>query len=221
MILMRASQLPASIRAKKTSGAIHDGQHKTQNEARAHDRRRARVRLRGRQRVAQARACASSSSAPGTSSSPRSPRPTARSRFRSARRPKGILDLHVRRPLRANPCRRATCRKSPPATACPARAEEYAAIMRRSLSVFGTYTVDEAKKTVTFKIVSIDVPEPGRARRRRAPSTSSPPTNSSTPTRTWPAGAARRRNFYKRREIAGQGRSDLSAPRAVRERDLD
>src|SRR5689334_13431395 len=29
-------------------------------------------------------------------------------------------------------------------------AEEYAAIMRRSLSIFGSYTVDEAKKTVTF-----------------------------------------------------------------------
>jgi hypothetical protein len=28
-------------------------------------------------------------------------------------------------------------------------AEEYAEIMRRSLSVFGTYTVDEANKTVT------------------------------------------------------------------------
>ena len=32
--------------------------------------------------------------------------------------------------------------------------EEYAAIMRRSLSLFGTYTVDDAKKTVTFHIVS-------------------------------------------------------------------
>jgi len=33
-------------------------------------------------------------------------------------------------------------------------AEEYAAIMRRSLSIFGTYTVDEAKRTVTYHIVS-------------------------------------------------------------------
>src|SRR5437870_9143750 len=33
-------------------------------------------------------------------------------------------------------------------------AEEYAAINRRSLSLFGTYTVDEDNKTVTFKIVS-------------------------------------------------------------------
>ena len=37
-------------------------------------------------------------------------------------------------------------------------AEEYATIMRRSLSVFGTYTVDEAKKTVTFNIVSSTFP---------------------------------------------------------------
>jgi hypothetical protein len=37
-------------------------------------------------------------------------------------------------------------------------AEEYAAIMRRSLSVFGTYTVDEDNKTVTYKIVSSSYP---------------------------------------------------------------
>lgn len=37
-------------------------------------------------------------------------------------------------------------------------AEEYAAISRRSLAVFGSYTVDEAKKTVTFKIVSSTFP---------------------------------------------------------------
>jgi lipocalin-like protein len=36
--------------------------------------------------------------------------------------------------------------------------EEYAAIMRRSLSVFGTYTVDEANKTVTYNIVSGSFP---------------------------------------------------------------
>src|SRR5437870_11525873 len=36
--------------------------------------------------------------------------------------------------------------------------EEYAAIMRRSLSVFGTWTVDENKKTVTYKIVSSSYP---------------------------------------------------------------
>jgi hypothetical protein len=36
--------------------------------------------------------------------------------------------------------------------------EEYAGIMRRSLSVFGTWTVDEAKKTVTYNIVSSSFP---------------------------------------------------------------
>jgi hypothetical protein len=36
--------------------------------------------------------------------------------------------------------------------------EEYAAIMRRSLSVFGTWTVDEANKTVTYQIVSSSFP---------------------------------------------------------------
>lgn len=37
-------------------------------------------------------------------------------------------------------------------------AEEYAAINKRSLSVFGTYTVDEEKKTVTYKIISSTFP---------------------------------------------------------------
>src|ERR1700754_472657 len=36
--------------------------------------------------------------------------------------------------------------------------EEYAEIMRRSLSVFGTYTVDEAARTVTYNIVSASFP---------------------------------------------------------------
>ena len=36
--------------------------------------------------------------------------------------------------------------------------EEYGAIMRGSLSVFGTYTVDEGKKTVTYKIASSTFP---------------------------------------------------------------
>jgi hypothetical protein len=36
--------------------------------------------------------------------------------------------------------------------------EEYAEIMRRSLSVFGTWTVDEAGKTVTYHIVSSSFP---------------------------------------------------------------
>src|SRR4051812_25827511 len=37
-------------------------------------------------------------------------------------------------------------------------AEEYAEIMRRSLSVFGTYTVDEGNRTVTYQIVSSSFP---------------------------------------------------------------
>jgi hypothetical protein len=37
-------------------------------------------------------------------------------------------------------------------------AEEYAAINRRSLSVFGTYSIDEDKKTVTYRIVSSTFP---------------------------------------------------------------
>jgi Lipocalin-like domain len=36
--------------------------------------------------------------------------------------------------------------------------DEYRAIMHRSISVFGTYTVDEDKKTVTYKIVSSSFP---------------------------------------------------------------
>ena len=36
--------------------------------------------------------------------------------------------------------------------------EEYAGIMRRSLSVFGSYTVDEDKKTVTYHVVSSSFP---------------------------------------------------------------
>ena len=47
-------------------------------------------------------------------------------------------------------------------------AEEYAEIMRRSLSVFGTYTVDEDKKTVTYRIVSSSFPNwQGEAQTRR------------------------------------------------------
>ncbi len=37
--------------------------------------------------------------------------------------------------------------------------EEYSAIMRRSISLFGTYSVDEEKKTVTYNIVSSSLSE--------------------------------------------------------------
>lgn len=36
--------------------------------------------------------------------------------------------------------------------------EEYAEIMRRSVSLFGTYTVDETRKTVTYNIVAASFP---------------------------------------------------------------
>ena len=36
--------------------------------------------------------------------------------------------------------------------------EEYATIMRRSISLFGTYSVNEEKRTVTFKIASSTYP---------------------------------------------------------------
>jgi hypothetical protein len=36
--------------------------------------------------------------------------------------------------------------------------EEYATIMRRSISLFGTYSVNEEKKTVTYSIVSSTYP---------------------------------------------------------------
>src|SRR5262245_1813310 len=37
-------------------------------------------------------------------------------------------------------------------------ADEYATIMRRSISLFGTYTVDEEKRTVTYNTVSSTFP---------------------------------------------------------------
>src|SRR5438045_6036901 len=37
-------------------------------------------------------------------------------------------------------------------------AEEYTAINRRSLAVFGSYTIDDAKKTVTFHVTSSTFP---------------------------------------------------------------
>jgi hypothetical protein len=36
--------------------------------------------------------------------------------------------------------------------------EEYTAVNQKSLAIFGTYTVDEAKRTVTFKITSASFP---------------------------------------------------------------
>jgi hypothetical protein len=81
--------------------------------------------------------------------------------------------------------------------------EEYAEIMRRSLSVFGTYTVDEAGKTITYNIVSASFPN-WQGEARPAPSTSSHRTNSSTPTATWPVGAAAPAIFTGGRSSGGR-----------------
>jgi Lipocalin-like domain len=76
-------------------------------------------------------------------------------------------------------------------------AEEYAAIMRRSIAVFGRYTVDEEKKTVTFNIVSASFPNwEGEAQERsidRLTSDEFVNTNHSVA-----GGRGRASNYYKR-----------------------
>jgi hypothetical protein len=76
-------------------------------------------------------------------------------------------------------------------------AEEYAAIMRRSIAVFGRYTVDEEKKTVTFNIVSASFPNwEGEAQERsidRLTSDEFVNTNHSVA-----GGRGRAANYYKR-----------------------
>jgi hypothetical protein len=46
--------------------------------------------------------------------------------------------------------------------------DEYKAINQKSLSIFGTYTVDEEKKTVTFKITSSTFPNAAGEAQTRA-----------------------------------------------------
>jgi hypothetical protein len=75
--------------------------------------------------------------------------------------------------------------------------EEYAAIMRRSLSVFGTYTVDETKKTVTFKIVSSTFPNwEGEAQERKIDKLTADEFVNTNPNVAGGRGSAS--NFYKR-----------------------
>lgn len=75
--------------------------------------------------------------------------------------------------------------------------EEYAAIMRRSLSIFGTYTVDEAKKTVTFKIISSTFPNSqGEAQERRIDKLTADEFVNTNPNVAGGRGSAS--NFYKR-----------------------
>ena len=75
--------------------------------------------------------------------------------------------------------------------------EEYAAIMRRSISVFGSYTVDEAKKTLTFKIVSSTFPNwEGEAQERRIDKLTADEFVNTNPNVAGGRGSAA--NFYKR-----------------------
>jgi hypothetical protein len=75
--------------------------------------------------------------------------------------------------------------------------EEYTAIMKRSLSVFGTYSVDEAKKTVTFKIVSSSFPNwEGEAQTRAIDKLSADEFQNTNPNVAGGRGSAS--NFYRR-----------------------
>lgn len=75
--------------------------------------------------------------------------------------------------------------------------EEYAAIMRRSLSVFGTYSVNEEKKTVTFKIVSATYPNwQGEAQERTIDKLTADEFVNTNPNVA--GGRGRASNFYKR-----------------------
>ena len=75
--------------------------------------------------------------------------------------------------------------------------EEYAAIMRRSLSVFGTYTVDEDKKTVTFNIVSSSFPNwEGEAQTRTIDKLTADEFQNTNPNVAGGRGSAS--NFYQR-----------------------
>ena len=75
--------------------------------------------------------------------------------------------------------------------------EEYAAIMRRSISVFGTYSVDEDKKTVTFKIVSSSFPNwEGEAQTRTIDKLTADEFQNTNPNVAGGRGSAS--NFYRR-----------------------
>jgi hypothetical protein len=75
--------------------------------------------------------------------------------------------------------------------------EEYAAIMKRSLSVFGTYSVDEEKKTVTFKIVSSSFPNwEGEAQTRTIDKLTADELQNTNPNVAGGRGSAS--NFYRR-----------------------
>src|SRR4051794_37681503 len=76
-------------------------------------------------------------------------------------------------------------------------AEEYAAINRRSLSLFGNYTVDEEKKTVTFNITSSTFPNfEGEAQTRTIDKLTGDEFINTNPNVA--GGRGRASNFYKR-----------------------
>ena len=75
--------------------------------------------------------------------------------------------------------------------------EEYAAIMRRSISLFGTYTIDEAKKTVTYHIVSASFPNwEGESQTRSIDKLTADEFQNTNPNVAGGRGTAT--NFYKR-----------------------
>jgi len=75
--------------------------------------------------------------------------------------------------------------------------EEYATIMKRSISVFGNYTVNEEKKTVTFHIVSASYPNwQGEAQERTIDKLSADEFVNTNPNVA--GGRGRASNFYKR-----------------------
>jgi hypothetical protein len=76
-------------------------------------------------------------------------------------------------------------------------AEEYAAIMRRSLAVFGSYTVDEEKRTLTFNIVSSTFPNwQGEAQTRTIDTLTADEFVNTNPNVA--GGRGRAANYYKR-----------------------
>ena len=76
-------------------------------------------------------------------------------------------------------------------------AEEYGAIMRGSLSVFGTYTVDEEKRSVTYRIVSASFPNwEGEAQTRAIDRLTADEFVNTNPNVAGGRGSAS--NFYKR-----------------------
>jgi hypothetical protein len=75
--------------------------------------------------------------------------------------------------------------------------EEYSTIMRRSISLFGTYAVDEEKKTVTYNIVSSTYPNfAGEAQVRTIDKLTADEFVNTNPNVA--GGRGRASNFYKR-----------------------